>query len=274
MKIVSTGKTISSPEFYQQKLKARRQKLIWAGALLLVLLVAAVFILRLEKLRISRIWVSGAVVTGAEPVAKVVAEELRGHYLWLIPRASSTLYPRSRIIALLEEKFPRLQSIDLALQNSQELSVTVVEREPAALYCSGVTCFFLDSQGFIFDTAPVFSEGVYFTFQTETPLENPQGRQLLEVEDFQKLSRFLSALRDLGAEPEKLEMKSDEYRLTLEGGAALTWPYPADYDLIYSNLETFLSNEALGERGEFWARIAELDLRTGNKVFYKFREQI
>ncbi len=271
MKIVSTGATSSSPEFYKKKLKARRQKLVWAGVLLVVLLVGAVLGLRLEKLRISSVSVSGAVVTGAESVAEVVKEGLQGHYLWLLPRSSSPIYPRSEIISILGEKFPRFHSIEISLENSQELLVTVVEREPESLYCSGAVCYFLDSSGFIFDTAPVFSEGVYFIFQTESPLENPQGSELLPRDEFQKLSRFISALRDLGAISEKLEMKSDQYRLVLEGGAVVIWPYPTNYDLIYSNLETFLSSEVIGERGEFWVRISELDLRTTNKVFYKYK---
>ncbi len=269
--IVSTGSTLSSPEFYKKKVQARRRKLLIVVGVIIILTVAAVVILRLERLQIRTVTVSGAVVMGQDVVRAVVQEELSKSYFWLLPKSSILLYPKAELEEKLSSTFPRFKHIDLTLKGSHELEVAVVERKPEALYCAGEACYFLDEKGFVFDRAPVFSSGVYFIYRKETPLENPLGQTLLGEVEFQSLSNFLEDLQDLGFRPEGLTLSSDEIEIEMGEGARILLALPSQYRLLISNLEAFFKNEVALGAEDFQAQILELDLRTPNKIFYKYR---
>jgi hypothetical protein len=269
--IVSTGSTLSSPEFYKKKLQARRRRLLVVLGILLTLAVAGVLILRLDSLQIRTVTVSGAMVIGQDAVSDVVKQELSGRYFWLLPKSSIVLYPEKKLQEKLFSTFPRFERVELALDGSQTLEVTVVEREPEALYCAGEVCYFLDREGFIFDTAPVFSSGVYFTFTREIPLEEPLGQALLPRGEFRALSQFVEDLRSLGFEPERLTVSRDEVKIVMDSGAKILLAFPTQYEILLANLEAFLKNDVALGREDFHAQILELDLRIPNKIFYKYR---
>jgi hypothetical protein len=63
----------------------------------------------------------------------------------------------------------------------------------------------------------------------------------------------------------------EEYSLQLSAGGEILWTTESDSRIIYSNLEAFLSAPAISTEDNFLDKIEYLDLRTKNKVFYKFR---
>ena len=278
MKIVSTGATLSSPEFYKKKKKARQTKLIVAGVGLLVVLGAFVFVSRMERFRISAVSVSGAQVISSDDVERVAKETLSGYYLYLVPRDSSFLYSRQALERELGASFPRFSNLGVSLASLQELEVTVSERKPYALYCGAEispqdasVCYFLDTEGFIFDFAPTFSEGVYFVYASAQALENPRGSQFLPASVFKSLTDFVEGLKALGFEPRALKSGESQFEIFLPSEARILLARESDLALIYSDLESFLADEAIKTQENFLERVAELDLRTANKVFYKFK---
>ena len=153
----------------------------------------------------------------------------------------------------------------------QKLLITVEERAPFALYCIS-DCFFLDEEGFIFANAPSFSSGVYFVYVTENPVLNPLGKRFITIEEFESLSRFKETLAMLGIESLALDVGDSEYRLTMLESGQIIWRRDSNLTLIKSNLEAFLSDNSIRAQENFLDRILYLDLRTENKVFYKFRD--
>ena len=252
------------------------------GFLFLILLIGGVLVSRAKSLQISTIEVSGALVTGSAPVEAVTKDMLSGYYLWLIPRANFFLYPRGALEKVLLRKFPRFSSVSIEVKGLQTLQISAIERQPFALYClpggalakSGATgaCSFLDESGFIFDTAPTFSEGVYFAYSSALPIEAPLGKEFLPATEFRLLSGFIEKLQELNVKPLSFTLSQDEENLILVGGAVLKWNRESDLSRIFSNLEAFLSSDAIKGQKDFWNKLLVLDLRTENKVFYTFRE--
>ncbi len=273
MPIVSTGKTLSTTEYYEKKRKAAKKRRIIVGGILFVLLVASVFLSRLESLRIKDVVVNGTQAIDAAKVEAKVAEELEGSFFWIIPRDNALLYGENRIRARLKEQFPRFSSITLSLEGLKTLQVSVVERQPHALYCEGAElCWFLDSEGFVFDAAPTFSEGVYFTYTEKPALESPLGHSLLPREEFQALDRFVGSLPMLGLTPLALEIASADMTLELTGGARILWGRESDLERTFGNLESFLKSPTIQAQADFLSKIGVLDLRTEDRVFYRFEE--
>lgn len=274
MKIVSTGATLASPGFLEKKQKARRKKLkIFCGALF-VLLIGAGFLLRIQSLRISTVTISGAQAIDAAKVETAVKELLLGNYLFILPRDSAFLYGNGRIKEELMKNFPRFSSVQISLSDFKELGVSVVEREPFALYCGEGTggCYFLDKTGFIFDNSPAFSDGVYIVYTLTPQFSEPLGTAYLPVDEFTPIAEFLSKLPSIGALPLSLILKENEFTLIIKGGAKILWPRGSDMNRIYANLEAFLMSPTISADKEFLLKVRELDLRTEDKVFYRFNE--
>ena len=279
MKIVSKGNTLSSPEFHERKLQARRKRLVFYGAILLGILVVLVFVSRLQSLRIKTITMTGAKVISADSVSAATLEALSGYHFWLVPKNNSLIYSRDTVKAELNKKFPRFSSVELTLTNPTSLDVSVIEREPFALYCDGPLgsvesspCYFLDEQGFIFDLAPTFSIGVYFIYSINPALGNPLGQEFLPREEFNLLSEFIRSLETFSIEPLSVVMNEKDFELALSTGTKIFWPRDANLSNIFSNLESFLKSSEIKSQTNFWEKIGELDLRTRNKVFYRFRQ--
>ena len=273
MKIVSSGKVLNSREFYEKKKSRRRIHLILLSIGFLAILFSLVYLSRQERFLINEITVQGENVIDKEEIAQSAQHLLAGYYLWVIPRANTLIYPRRAINQSLIEKFPRLKSVDLNLGEQQRLLITVDERKPFALYCESTSdCFFLDEDGLIFAPAPSFSSGVYFVYVTEDPILNPIGKRFMTIEEFESLSRFKETLMMLSIKSSALEIGDSEYRLSLFNSGQIIWRRDSDLVLIQSNLEAFLSDDFIRAQENFLDRILYLDLRTENKVFYKFRD--
>lgn len=279
MKIVSTGGTISTFEYLEKKLRARRRRWVFTGFSLLILLIVAVVLSRQEKLRIQEVLVTGAHVTPVEDISAAATEALAGYYFWLVPKDNAVIYPRAYVRSVLSRTFSRLSSVSLSLTGLTVLNIDVVEREPFALYCKEVlvsvedspSCYFLDETGFIFDSAPFFSTGVYFIYALETPLENPLGVAIMPQAEFEILDKFIVSLEPLLGQSQGVSLSPTEARLFLEHKLTLLWRREDDMSHLLSNLESFLTSPTIKEQKNFLQNLEELDLRTEDKVFYKFR---
>lgn len=274
MKIVSTGDTLASPGFLEKKLKRRRKRRVIFLVAFVAFVIFLVIASRLESLRIQEITVSGASATSADSVIIIAKDQISGYYAWIAPRDNAFIYPKNQVREMLFRKFPRFSVVDLSVEGTKELKIRVVEREPFALYCEGgsSSCYFLDHTGFIFDSAPSFSEGVYFIYSNPENLENPLGTEYLPVEEFMALSAFVEKLPSLSLIPLSIEKTDGEFKVSLKSGAKLLWQRKAEPARIFSNLESFLMSPAILGEKDFLSRVAELDLRTEDKVFYRFRQ--
>ncbi|MDP3875051.1 MAG: hypothetical protein Q8Q22_00825 [bacterium] len=279
MKIVSRGRVLNSREFYEKKKKRRYIQLILLFVVFISVISLLVYFSRQKRFQIVEVAVLGENVVDKEELAQIVRRELIGRYLWVVPRANTLIYPRRAIERGLLEKFTRLKSVNLNLDEYQRLLITVDERVPFALYCTNASnpqdasnCFFLDEEGFIFAPAPSFSSGVYFVYVTEDPVENPVGKRFITIEKFGLLSKFINTFVAFNIDLLALEIKDDEYTLLLVNGGQIMWRRDSDLALIHSNLEAFLSDDSIRAQSNFFDRMLYLDLRAENKVFYKFRE--
>lgn len=278
MKLVSTGKTIASPEFYEKRKKARRTRNIILSILLLLLVTGLVYSTYLKSLRISEVQVVGNKVISSEDVRQTAQVILSQKYGKLIPKDNALIFPKKALMKKLTATYPRFSSIEFSQPSLKTLEVSVSERSPYALYCGAATntdetnvCYFLDEQGYIFDRAPSFSSGVYFVYALEKPLEKPVGQNFLTPEIFASLKDFVESTHSLGLTPLALSLDAEHYKLYLKNGGVMQWKRSDDLSLIYSNLESFLNEKSIKADKTFLSEVAELDFSTPNKVFYKLK---
>jgi len=271
MKIVSSKEGIRSPGFHKKKQREKNIRITLWTLFLIFIIGIPIYLLKQERFLISTIQIQGNEVTKSDEIENIARQGLADKYLWLIPRSSALLYPKNKIKKAILEEIPRLLSLDLSLVNSRTLVATIVEREPFALYCAEADCFFLDHTGYIFSEAPAFSDGVYIIYSRDPALESPLGGNLLSEEDFIQVSNFLESLKTMNILSKTLLIRDDEYHITLPAGGVITWKASADPELIRSSLEAFLSDRNITQGKNTLEKLLYVDLRFGNKIFYKFR---
>jgi len=277
MKIVSTGRSISSAEFHKKKRRKRRIILISVLVSILVVVAGLISLTRLNRLLVEQVSVSGEKSVDKDEIIKIVSEKIGGNYFWVIPKSNFLFLPREEIRQSLLAEFPIFKSVDLNLLDRKNLEIGVAERVAFALYCNEDSleglpdCYLLDKSGFIYDRSPGYLGAVYFIYSSGENLSEPIGKQFILEEEFKKLPEFIDNLSVLGINPVALKISDSEYKLTILNGGYIVWKRQDDLSLVRSNLEAFLFSDAIRSQVNFMNNILYLDLRTDNKIFYKFK---
>lgn len=292
-------------EEYVRKKRNRRRLKIGAFVTLVVLLFAgAVFVAHRPNLRISRVELSGGVlVTEAEVEARVLTD-IRGSYAYLFPKNNGFLYPHDFLVTDLHRTFPRIDTISISRENPRTLRVEITERKPIGLWCSPVPahsmvalatssttesgglnseqCYFMDDQAMIFATAPEFSGDAYFKYYGGTPESarasstdaTPIGQRFVSTpEAFQAINSFVGRTRQLMLDPFYIVMEEGQrFSLVLTNGTVIYLDtYNRSLDEAADNLEALLRSPAFATSSPSRLPVQYIDLRYGNKLFYKFK---
>lgn len=257
--------------------------LLWL-LILLVLAVASSFLFRLEKLNIREVVVSGNKVTEGEALKNVVADITDGYYFFLFPKTSVFLYPKGQIKKELGNQFKRLNDIKMSVGEEGVLKITLSEREALYTWCGESVlitevskCYFLDSSGYVFDEAPYFSGEVYFKFfGSLRGAAGPLG-SYFSVNDFPSLVFLKNTLEAMELDPVSLEVSGEDISILLSRrnsavGPEIILKADADFEKVIENLDSALSTEPLlTDFKNKYSSLEYLDLRFGNKVYFKFR---
>src|SRR3989344_4952418 len=274
---------LNSPRLLELKRKrqnAFRNKILFFVFLLILLIIGSVYLSRISGLNIKGVEISGNNVVDTENIKEVVNEKLTGKYLWFFPRTNVLFYPSDKIKTDLYEKFQGLQDINLRINSKGVLEISVSERSAIYTWCGkvpldagGVTqkCNFMDKDGYVFDEAPYFSGEVYFKFYGGV-LEKPSpifSQLVLFKENLEKNGLKISSIYVADDGDGKVFLSSAGKSAT-EG--QIRFKTDADLEIVVVNLVTALAAEPL--KSEFknkYSLLSYIDLRFGNKVYYKFK---
>ncbi|HEY4517963.1 MAG TPA: hypothetical protein VJI74_03710 [Candidatus Paceibacterota bacterium] len=267
----------SSPKLLRRRRKVLLWKFALGGGALVLLLLALVGLSRIPGTLISKVLVSGVSGVSATSVEGFVMQKLSGSYLAFFPKANMLLYPRHSLEAALLSAFPKISSAEIGLDDFDTLHLTVIERSPAALWCTsaeeaeeGEQCYFLDQTGFLFGTAPQFEGEVFLRVYGGIADGVPQGigGQVLSAESFRQLFSFILSLKDLEISPTALWIDAEgDYTLLLSGGSKILLSKDEDLVIVRENLESVLASDSF-KNGKL-EQLDYLDLRFGNKIYFK-----
>ncbi len=283
----------TSPRIIAMKRKRRIIK-IWLGILFVVLFVLLVwffsFLSGYKKVTIENIAISGTHIVDQDGIENTIHEDLSGKYLYLFDRNNSFIYPHNKIYNDLTSNFPRIKKLSIYLDSLNTLHIDIVERTGEYLYCGvniptvkndiGENCYFINNDGLIFDKAPYFSGNVYFKYYLPVGKDSsdPLGKQMLEVDKFHKLARFIDSITAIGFKPIYIyEDKNGTNSLYLNHGINDTSPkimFKDDADLatIQDNLSIAMKKiEFADEVNSKYTKLLYIDLRFKDKVLYKFQ---
>ena len=242
-----------------------------------------------DRWKINDIKISGANVVSNDQIMTLVREKLLGNYYFVYSKDNSYLFPRHEIEATMLETFPRLSSVLVRRQGDHTIAIWVTERTPFALWCGKIfafappeitDCYFVDETGFVFDHAPIFSEGVYF--EIYGGIEGLQNDDVLRAsitpERFMLVRAFESLLKKEIADPLRVMIKPDgEYGVTVRSsimypvlnGIEIRFKDGQDPDALVHNLSVALPIQfPSGPPPK--KKLQYIDMRFNNKVVFGF----
>ena len=275
------------------KLKKKRQKIFLNKIFLSVISLLTVFaglsyLSGLKQLNITEVKINGNKSIDSE-MAKIIAQkEITGNYLWFFPKTNILFYPKNNIKNELQNEFKRLKDAVFSIKDGKTLEISLIEREASYMWCdttlpesdvAGQKCYFMDENGFIFDEAAYFSGGVYFKFYGKISVEeNSLSGTYFAKENFYKFILFKKVLENMKLKPVALYQEDNgdiKFFLSRENslsmGPEIILKINSDFQKVAENLETALNTEPLQSNFKNkYSSLLYIDLRFGNKVYYKF----
>ncbi len=244
-----------------------------------------------DRWRISDITISGANVVVSEDVRARVSERLLGNYYFVYSRENSYLFPRSEIEETLLEAFPRLSTASVRRVYDKTITIEVTERKPFALWCGEEynkemdelnDCWFIDDTGFVFDRAPIFSEGVYLeVYGGILGVENESilGGRIVR-DSFVLAHTFQNIIKKEVGIPLRIKIKPDgEYGVTVQ--SSQTYPVLAGVELRFKGGQDpniLLKNIIAALPAQFPVGVIQvkkleyIDLRFNKRVIFGFEK--
>lgn len=262
-----------SPEFRQKRARKIKLVSIFSTIFFLALVTGLVFLLRMEKIQIREVNISGTKILEADKIKEDTNASLSGAYVWLIPKSNTFLYSKALLAHTLSERFPVIKNITIKRQGFNTLDITIEERKPHALWCQNPTegstpqCFFVDDTGFVFSPSAYFSGNVYFIYHTEVPAEKAIGTSILPEGEFETFEKFVATLEKVGLDISSAEFKDPlDYDLLLTSGTRMMLSRKISYEDAYRNIVSLLKNK---EHPVSFPTLEYIDLRFGNKVYLR-----
>lgn len=264
-------KVLRSPRLARKEKKRKVHKALLWSSFSVVLLGAVLYGFSRPAFIITHVEVSGASRIPEVRIMELVKERMQGSYLGFISKAHTLLYPKAEIIKTLTGSFPELRGVSLSLRNLASLHVAVHEREPKALWCSGVYgCFLVDDTGFAFSVAPEGSDGLFFRLE-RSATTSPFVQWVIQKEELATVLSFLTQLEKLGLDPTKMVfMDEHEREVVLREGSRILF-VDKDYARTLASLETLLRQGDVLPGTKESPSVSYIDLRYGNKIYFKPR---
>lgn len=274
-----------NPSFRREEYnkKKRNQFLIRAGAVLLFIIIiffSLVIVSRLKRFRIYNVEFVGGLLVPAEGIKVETKNFLEGNFYWFFPKNNIALYAHDKLENFLKEKFKRIDTISISSINNQTIRVTITERGLYALWCEGEPqsgneekCYFMDNNGVIFSESPTFSGDAYFKYYGFIPSnKNPIGITYIDsIDRFHDLSSFVERVKTTSIRPVYLIAKENkQFDLILSNGGHIYLDDTISFSKTADNLDALLQTLSSATTSRD-LNIDYIDLRFGNKLFYKLK---
>ena len=266
--------------------KSKSRYRIWmlgSVGVIIILMIAGFIIVRLPMLRIQKISLSGLNSIHEDEVQKEMKSILEGSYAGLVPYRFLPFFPRLLIAARIKEAFPLIVEVRSKKEFPHTLALYFKERELFGILCNDLLidgklpeersqsqCAYIDTQGIAYQRSPISSGFLITKISTDTnsvpvieqAVEKPMMDRMIFLRD--TLPAVLgSSLMGF----EIMSAVSREIRAVSSKGFTLIFKRDDNFENVLRVLKTVLEREIGAKRN----RLAYIDLRFGNKVFFKYK---
>jgi cell division septal protein FtsQ len=254
--------------FKRSKFKYYRKSIIWVS-FLIIILYGTSFWSNHQSLEVKDVEVVGNRFAEENQILNIFNEEIKGKYLFLIPKDNHFFIPEKVII----EKIKKIYSVDNVLINKSEVgkvSIEIIEHQPIAYYCLE-KCYFLNNRGLLFVEAPEVYFDDVIEIEGETNFEGEIiGQYFTDSDVFENMIEKINLLDNEEIDINKMSTEDFEtFTLYTVGGPTLLVERQDTPQVVIENLKSALAQESIHEVQ--FNNIDYIDLRFEDKVFYKLK---
>jgi cell division septal protein FtsQ len=231
-----------------------------------------------QFLAVTKIEINGTIKLDSAEIGKIAETETNGNFLNFIPRNNILLVSKTAIIKNILEKYKHAEKIEVTKIFPDKLDIQIKERKFSLVLCSVEKCRVIDNSGMAFAEAdfeknelgendlPILYDDKNKKFALgEVVLEQDYINYLLSVKE--KIKSELGI--DLEREIRTPQIASGDIRVkTIEGWLVYfdkNIPLAKEIDMLKLVLENKIEQSVR-------TNLEYVDLRTENKVYYKFRD--
>jgi cell division septal protein FtsQ len=256
-----------------KKRQASLMKKIWAYFILsLIFIIAFIVCLNTKWTQIKVISVSGNSSISSDEITNIANTEINKRYIWIIP-TNNILFLRSKEIKNdILNNIKQISSAKIHVNGFNKINISVVERQATNLWCAGSpvsnanNCYFMDSDGLIFESAPQFSDNTFPEYFGLISSENSIGQSYLK-NNFKSISELFAKLKNMSFQPQYLNaLNEHEYEIYILGGGKIIMSDERSFESALINLQALIDNGDIKTDPEALKKINHIDLRFGNKI--------
>jgi cell division septal protein FtsQ len=292
-----------SAKLRDKKRKQKRLKNILIISVAVFIFSLVVYLLNASFLSIQQIIVDDVEYSNRNDIELAIKEKIEGRYLGMFSRSNALIFSRTKIARDIKSKFPSIKEVDVDLKGFTTINVQLEEYASTALWCdvpvtpastlthdvnedgedvekisvipqvvssfSSSNCFFVNDEGVIFSPAKFDSNNdVLKTFGKIT--SDPVRQSYADKKTFQELIEFSKLLRRLNIVADEIWTTNGEvYAFVTKEKVKIYIDSQTDIGKLFDNLETVIKRDAIN-KAQF-SNIDYIDLRFGNRVFYKLK---
>lgn len=266
---------MSSQRYISDTLKRKKQKIkkiktysICAGVI--IFLVGVVYLMRLSQIQISEIKVTGNTFVDTQEIQDKTNAIIHSNIFWIIPQSNIFIFSKSDLEKELK-KNPAIVSVKIRKNYFHTLSIEIKEQEKEMIYCSSIEhtdCFYINKTGFIYAKVKDL-----IIPEQEIIIYNEQGIKkiqdtILDEKIYIDTVLFIKNTARQDIKIGEVYLKADgviEF-ITRDKTRIIASVFD-DFKKDFANLVALFEKQILTK--DTISQVEYIDLRFGNKVFYK-----
>lgn len=232
------------------------------------------------KLEIGAIEINGTETIDPDKIKDLVRNEIDRKYLNIVQKNNLILARSSKIESRIKNEFKKIENVEIRRKFPSSLLISIKERKSALVFCSGENCFIVDDKGIAYENADVSSEE--FLNNGLILLKDNNGKSITPEENVLEESyiNYVSSISgklkneldiNITREMETPTKVSADIKTMADEGWAIFFSTDIELEKETEMLKVVLENKIEKEKRK---DLEYVDLRSDNKVFYKFKEGV
>lgn len=271
-------------KYTQKRKKTYNLWMIVGMGFCIIFFVLTIVIVRSRVFQIQKISINGLNAIREEDVRKEINSALVGSYVaGLVSYRFLFAVPTQRIVDAIKHTFPLIAEVYVEKKFPDTLTINVKERTMFGIVCNdavktealpeeqvNIQCAYMDTEGIAYASAPRTIGFLILKISTDSA-EIAIGKQTIDPAMMQRIADINVKLPSIIGSPvtgyQLLHNAPREVRAISRIGFSVIINRDDDLDHALSVLDAILKKEIGSKR----KHLDYIDLRFGNKVFYKFR---
>jgi len=264
-----SDKNYKSSNLIKRKKKILRLKMIGSFVLLILIIVGSAYLSNSDSVKISNIYINDTSFFDKKEIEKIVREGLQGSHLMVFSKDNVLLFPKNEIEAKVKNFSKAIKKVSINLGGLQTISVQIEEYKPVAVWCNNTACYYLNEKGLVFDKAPDNYDKNLPQFH-DWIHDDPVGKNYTDPDTFQKIITLINLIAKVPLKVISINTEDGlTFNLNTDSKTRLLYEINDNPEEVANNLNTVLEKDAIN-RAQL-NNIDYIDLRFGNKVYYKIR---